>query len=216
MVLGSAVAGYGVSVVFQLSIAKKHYVPHVNESTKWLIRSFNLSYQLLTNQLTNMPFIQNASYKDIATGTNYRKAGDNAILIQIVDPDRNFPVPVDQFKEVHQFKFLDAEHKDRHIDSILKCTQEQASELVSILKYALDNDMNVIVHCHMGLCRSGAVTEVGVIMGFEDTGRIRSPNLLVKHRMMFDLKLTYDYNEQPSTNGTVTESGIILPSTPNS
>lgn len=44
--------------------------------------------------------------------------------------------------------------------------------------------MNVIVHCHMGICRSGAVAAVGVMMGFNDVGSHRIPNLLVKHRMM--------------------------------
>jgi hypothetical protein len=61
--------------------------------------------------------------------------------------------------------------------------------------------MNVVVHCFAGICRSGAVTEVGVMMGFEDTGRFRAPNLLVKHRMMRALGWTYDADEPHSING---------------
>lgn len=158
-----------------------------------------------------MPFIQNTSLISIVNGNSYRKAGNNAMLIQIVDPDIDFPKPADQFKEIHQFKFLDAEYNDPSIDDSLKCSHEQAEQLVELLQHALDNDMNTVVHCHAGICRSGAVAEVGVMMGFTDLGKFRSPNLMVKHRMMLVLGLTYDIKEQPSTNGIVTKSGIIIP-----
>jgi hypothetical protein len=36
------------------------------------------------------------------------------------------------------------------------------------------------------------------MMGFDDTGRFRSPNLLVKHRMMKTLGWTYDPDEKPN------------------
>jgi hypothetical protein len=61
--------------------------------------------------------------------------------------------------------------------------------------------MNVVVHCFAGICRSGAVCEVGVMMGFNDTERFRSPNLLVKHRMMKHLGWTYDEQESHTING---------------
>ena len=61
--------------------------------------------------------------------------------------------------------------------------------------------MNVVVHCHAGVCRSGAVCEVGVMMGFDDTEVFRSPNLLVKHLMMKSLGWTYDEQETHSING---------------
>jgi protein tyrosine phosphatase len=65
-----------------------------------------------------------------------------------------------------------------------KITATQAQEIVRLLKHALQNRMNVVVHCMAGLCRSGAVAEVGVMMGFDDTKRFRSPNLMVKHSLM--------------------------------
>jgi predicted protein tyrosine phosphatase len=55
--------------------------------------------------------------------------------------------------------------------------------------------MDVIVHCFAGICRSGAVCELGVMMGFQDTERFRQPNLLVKNRMMKALGWTYDGEE---------------------
>jgi hypothetical protein len=39
------------------------------------------------------------------------------------------------------------------------------------------------------------------MLGFDDTGRFRSPNLLVKHRMMRALGWTYDEQEPHSING---------------
>ena len=80
-----------------------------------------------------------------------------------------------------------------------------------MLAYAKDNHMNVIVHCHAGVCRSGAVAEIGVAMGFSDTEAFRSPNLLVKHKMMKVLGWTYDENEPHTINGVELDSGIIVP-----
>ena len=53
-----------------------------------------------------MPWIQNVSLADVKKGHHIR-VGENAMLIQIVDPDMEHPVPLHPFKEVHQFKFLD-------------------------------------------------------------------------------------------------------------
>ena len=61
--------------------------------------------------------------------------------------------------------------------------------------------MQVVVHCHAGVCRSGAVCEIGVMMGFNDTEVFRSPNLLVKHKMMQVLGWLYDEQETHSING---------------
>jgi rhodanese-related sulfurtransferase len=111
-----------------------------------------------------------------------------------------FPVPVYQFKETHQFEFLDLEAKDETIDEAFKISNEQAAELVRLLQHAMENRMNVVVHCHAGVCRSGAVCEVGVMMGFRDAEAFRSPNLLVKHKMMKVLGWTYDENEPHTIN----------------
>ena len=157
-----------------------------------------------------MPWIQNVALSDIKRGLHI-EPGPNAMLIQIVDPPGDFPTPKYSFKEVHQFQFLDIEEKDECLDEAMRCSHEQAAELVRLLQHALDNHMNVIVHCVAGVCRSGAVCEVGVMMGFGDTEVFRSPNLLVKHRMMKHLGWTYDPDEPHTINGVTTEFGIILP-----
>lgn len=147
-----------------------------------------------------MPWIQNVALSDINKGFHI-DPGVNAMLIQIVDPAMTFPTPKYAFKEVHQFEFLDVEEKDDVLEEAMKCSYEQAAELVRLLQHALDNRMNIIVHCVAGVCRSGAVCEVGVMMGFDDTEAFRSPNLLVKHRMMKKLGWTYDADEPHTING---------------
>jgi hypothetical protein len=147
-----------------------------------------------------MPWIQNIGLSDVKRGLHF-DPGVNAMLIQICDPPGDFPTPLYKFKEVHQFQFLDVEARDKVDDEEMRCSQEQADELVRLLQHAMANRMNVIVHCHAGICRSGAVCEVGVMLGFNDTEVFRSPNLLVKHRMMKKLGWTYDENEPHTING---------------
>jgi predicted protein tyrosine phosphatase len=144
-----------------------------------------------------MPWIENVAAADVPMRFHH-DAGPNSMLIQIMDPAPSWwPTPAHDFKETHQFEFLDAETSDNFPDEA-KISDAQAQEIVRLLKHALDNRMNVVVHCMAGICRSGAVTEVGVMMGFDDTKRFRSPNLLVKHSMMKVLGWTYDANEKPN------------------
>jgi predicted protein tyrosine phosphatase len=157
-------------------------------------------------------WIQNVALSDIQKGFHI-DAGINSMLIQIVDPAMEFPTPKYQFKETHQFEFLDLEKDDLPSAEEFKITDEQAQRLVELLQHAKDNRMNVIVHCVAGVCRSGAVCEVGVMMGFDDTEVFRSPNLLVKHKMMKALGWTYDENEPHTINGIELESGLIIPNT---
>ena len=156
------------------------------------------------------PWIENISLSDIKKGRHI-DAGINSMLIQIVDPDMEFPTPMHQFRETHQFKFLDLEKSDDTINDAWKVSNEQAESLVKLLQHAMANRMNVIVHCHAGVCRSGAVAEIGVMLGFRDAEAFRSPNLLVKHKMMKCLGWTYDENEPHTINGYTTKSGIVVP-----
>ena len=125
-----------------------------------------------------MPFIENISLANVQDGYHY-DAGENGVLIQIVDPDMAFPAPRFAFAIVHQFQFLDLEEPGP-----MAIQPEQAIAIVTVLEDALAAGANVIVHCHMGVCRSGAVAEVGCMMGFEDSGRFRAPNLLVKSSLV--------------------------------
>ena len=156
-----------------------------------------------------MPWIENVSLGDIPKGKHIR-VGDNSMLIQIVDPGMEFPTPIYNFGETHQFEFLDLEKDDDFPDE-LKISDAQAEHLVALLQHALDKRMDVVVHCVAGVCRSGAVCELGVMLGFEDTQAFRSPNLLVKHKMMKVLGWTYDENEPHTINGVQTDWGFVIP-----
>lgn len=157
-----------------------------------------------------MPWIQNVALVDIPRGKHIR-VGENSMLIQIVDPDMEFPTPIYKFKETHQFQFLDIEEDGMTNNgdgtwtdmSEFAITDAQAAELVRLLQHALEKRMDVVVHCHAGVCRSGAVAEVGVMMGFDDAEAFRAPNLLVKHKMMKKLGWTYDEDEPHTINGQV-------------
>lgn len=131
------------------------------------------------------PWIENISLDDAVKGYHY-DPGSNSMLIQIVDPRTEFPTPKYEFKQVHQFKFLDVENDDKMLykDAI---TNEDAKGIAAALQEAWREGMNVIVHCHMGVCRSGAVAEVGVMLGFRDTEKFRAPNLMVKKKLMEQL-----------------------------
>ncbi len=156
-----------------------------------------------------MPWIQNVALADIPKGHHIR-VGENSMLIQIVDPAMEFPTPLHKFKSVHQFEFLDLEQNDPWGEEF-KITDSQAEQLVKLLQQALENRMDVVVHCHAGVCRSGAACEVGVMMGFDDAEAFRSPNLMVKHKMMKVLGWTYDENEPHTINGVTTDWGFVLP-----
>lgn len=148
-------------------------------------------------------WIENVAAADIPEGRHHA-CGNNSMLIQIVDPAMSFPVPKHQFREIHQFEFLDIEEDgltnngDGTFTDMgeFAINDEQAEQLVKLLQHALDERMNVVVHCIAGMCRSGAVVEVGVMMGFTDMDKLRIPNILVKHKMMQALGWTYDADEK--------------------
>jgi predicted protein tyrosine phosphatase len=145
-------------------------------------------------QYNMIRWIENVSKSDVTLGF-HMDAGKNAMLIRIQDPATEFGriKHAEMFKEVHEFEFLDAEDEDGFPDEC-KISDEQAAELVRLLQHAMDKSMNVIVHCHAGICRSGAVVEVATMMGFTTGDRYRQPNLRVKSKMMKVLGLTYDSN----------------------
>jgi predicted protein tyrosine phosphatase len=137
-----------------------------------------------------MPWIENVAASDVSIGFHH-DAGTNSMLISICDPAGWRPEAKYSFKERHNFEFLDAEDTDGFPDEA-KISDAQAKQIVELLKHALDNRMNVVVHCMAGICRSGAVAEVGVMMGFNDCEKFRQPNLRVKHKLMKQLGWTYD------------------------
>jgi len=143
-----------------------------------------------------MSWIENVAAADIPKGFHH-DCGPNSMLISICDPLGWKPDAKYNFKERHDFEFLDAEDNDGFPEQA-KISDSQAEQIVLLLQRALDNRMNVVVHCTAGICRSGAVAEVGVMMGFRDAEKFRIPNIRVKHKLMKALGWTYDSNETPT------------------
>lgn len=139
-----------------------------------------------------MPWIENVSMKKAAEAIHH-ECGPNSMLIRIHDP-AFMPLQLkrpDRFKEVHLFEFLDLEDRDDDMGEFAP-TQEHATQLVQLLQHAFANRMNVVVHCHAGLCRSGAVAEIGIMMGFDEVHATRIPNTLLKGMMMKELGWSYE------------------------
>ena len=159
-----------------------------------------------------MPKIENVSWDDVKHGW-HTDMGDRAILIQIADPATFFPTPAKVFYEIQQFEFLDAEDSDvERFGEDALFSDGDAEIIVAILQRALRENRNVLVHCHAGICRSGAVVEVASMMGFTPTNRYRQPNLRVKHKLMKQLGWTYDSEEQiSSAGGSISSGGILMP-----
>lgn len=148
-------------------------------------------------------WIENVPASSIASRMHH-DAGSNSMLIQILDPGSLFPTPKHSFKEIHRFEFLDIEDSDVETGRFPAETaiqEEQAEEIALLLRRAIASRMNVGVHCHAGLCRSGAVAEVGVMMGFQDAERARMPNVRVKNMLLQALNMNFDPNESPLLTG---------------
>ena len=135
-----------------------------------------------------MSFIVNIPMIAVMTGSHQHS--DNCVLISITDIDHKDVTPALLFKNIHRFKFMDVMKDSPTAHEGI--TDQQATQIVDILKESLESGTDVVVHCHAGLCRSGAVAEVGVMMGFSDTCATRQPNSFVKWRLMKVLGWTYD------------------------
>ena len=126
-----------------------------------------------------MPWIENVSLAAIKEALHY-DPGPNSMLIQIVDQDMDHPKAKYPFKETRKFKFLDVEEPEC-LDGI---TEEDAKYIVQALRHAKEKNMNVVVHCVAGVCRSGAVVEAALFIGFQDTEVFRIPNIRVKQAIL--------------------------------
>lgn len=128
-------------------------------------------------------FITNVSRQEIIEG-QHEDAGENSMLIQIDDFDGNLPMPKKDFKVTLGFLFDDTEEEGPR-----SISDRTAEYIADALRYALDNNMNVVVHCYAGICRSGAVVDVGVELGFNPPDRMRIPNTLVRNKLRKKLGL---------------------------
>lgn len=135
-----------------------------------------------------MAWVSKCSFKDIETG-NHAKP-DNCILIQIVDYDRDFPEPKFKslFKEIHHFSFMDFDQGDGDLTAF-GISNIDAKSIAEIMLNALNTNTNILVHCMMGVSRSGGVLEACEYFGFETShSPLRCPNLMVKQKIILFAK----------------------------
>lgn len=133
-----------------------------------------------------MPFIQNVAAVDIKNEFHF-DPGPNSVLISIIDPKGSRPIPKFPFRKVFNFEFFDLDDDDIEKDNSIESnciTKKQAEEIIAILEEALDNNSNVIVHCMAGVCRSGAIVDVAIKMGFDDLHTFKLPNSRVKRMLL--------------------------------
>ena len=133
---------------------------------------------------TIMAWVSKCSFKDIQTG-NHKKP-DNCILIQIVDYDRDFPEPKfkSSFKEIHYFSFMDFDQGDGDLTDF-GISNVDAKAIAEIILNAHHTETNILVHCMMGVSRSGGVLEACEYFGFEtEPLSLRCPNLMVKQKII--------------------------------
>ena len=124
-----------------------------------------------------MPWIQHYSRSDVKEGLHFYD--DRTALIQIKDIIQEHVKPALSFVKTLQLEFEDIEEDPDEVG----CRPEHAEAIVKFLRECLDRNLNVVVHCHAGICRSSAVAIVAQRMGFDLDDKVRLPNKLVMHQM---------------------------------
>lgn len=92
------------------------------------------------------------------------------------------------FKKIYQFRFDDLEKK--YYDKNILFDSEMAKEIISILNDAIQNNIDVLVHCDAGISRSGAIVDIALDMGFKIFPKVnynRQPNSLVRKLLLNEL-----------------------------
>lgn len=146
-----------------------------------------------------MPKIVNLSMSDVVQGRFPDWCDQNTILVQIQDVDH---APTARFANVKkrgrfvrvvQMRFDDVDNYT--VKYYTPISDDQAKQLADIIKLAKDANLNIAVHCHAGLCRSGAVVEAAVRYGFDDPKKDRFPNKLVLQKLtqLLDVAKSADY-----------------------
>lgn len=147
-----------------------------------------------------MPYVTNLSMSDVVQGRFPDWANQNTVLIQIQDVDHAPTARFanvkkrSRFVSVYQFRFDDVDNYT--VKYYTPITDDQAEDLARIIKHAKENNLNIVVHCHAGLCRSGAIKTLCVRYGFEDIdNKDAFPNALVMKKVgnLLGINKTEDY-----------------------
>lgn len=127
---------------------------------------------------------------------------NNVILISINDIGSSTKIEnTNFFKNIYTFYFEDIE--DEYVYSIYNkedtipiwakgISDHQAKKIAKILLLS-KNKHNILVHCHAGVSRSGAITEIAVDLGFKlyNFSNLRTINQTVYKKIKNQLSLKY-------------------------
>lgn len=122
--------------------------------------------------------------------------GPNDWLISIADRDALNANPKKEFGKVLFLNFNDVEsttgrsgetpRSKELLASMGAITDAQADQIAEFIVEAREAKANVIVNCHAGICRSGAVVRILGELGWHIDGRFspeRRPNMLVYSKL---------------------------------
>lgn len=130
-----------------------------------------------------MPWVANVAKSRINSGW-HPFWPSNTVLISINDPAGTLPNPKHDFMSKYYFSFLDYEEENDEFSEFV-ITGKQAQSIVEILEECYEQGNHVVIHCSAGICRSGAVTRIAQMIGFEEVrgNNSTSPNLLVLRKL---------------------------------
>lgn len=158
-----------------------------------------------------MPKIQNIGIYDLVRGKYAVSRPDHTELIRILNGIEELEAypPATTFLRTHVFVFLDigdppvqsamaaAFHTAECDNYVRAITPEQARSLCGILQDAYLAGHDLVVHCTVGVSRSGAVVEAAVRMGFDDPGTFRAPNARVLRLLHEAEQIRTAHSESP-------------------
>ena len=138
------------------------------------------------------------------TVENYPFANDRRTwLISIADMNQQpANVPQDKFERILFVHFDDLDHFHEP-----ECTEEErprflndetAAEMVAFINEAKEQQVDMIVNCHAGVCRSGAVVEVLKLAGWaidseNQFSPERKPNMFVYNKLRLALGFKHSW-----------------------
>lgn len=126
---------------------------------------------------------ENVSRLDILEGNHISVQCSPTYLIQISDVCKRQPIPKfeEYFKSILRLNFDDVEDESNKF-----CISDyQAQQIANFILKARSDNADIVVHCLAGICRSGAVVEAAMSVGYTDAvNRNRIPNTLVKRKLM--------------------------------
>lgn len=126
---------------------------------------------------------ENVSGLDVLQGNHISVHCSPTYLIQISDVCKRQPIPKyeEDFKCILCLNFDDVEDENNKF-----CISDnQAQQIADFILKAKADNADIVVHCLAGICRSGAVVEAAMSVGYTDAvNRLRIPNTLVKRKVM--------------------------------